>query len=80
MLAVPGEDEDLFPEWEEWLRLERKGGDVGVGVGSADLMDLDGDKNEEDKGKGKTKEEVNGDGPDPDGEAVVEGSLVSAEA
>ncbi len=23
--GVPGEDEDLFPEWEEWLRLEREG-------------------------------------------------------
>lgn len=24
-LGVPGQDEELFPEWEEWLRLEREG-------------------------------------------------------
>jgi coatomer subunit beta' len=24
-LGMPGEDEDLFPEWEEWLRLEKEG-------------------------------------------------------
>lgn len=24
-LGVPGEDEELFPEWEEWLRLEKEG-------------------------------------------------------
>lgn len=24
-LGVPGEDDELFPEWEEWLRLEREG-------------------------------------------------------
>lgn len=26
LLGAPGEDEDLFPEWEEWLRLEQEGG------------------------------------------------------
>lgn len=24
-LGVPGEDEELFPEWDEWLRLEQEG-------------------------------------------------------
>jgi coatomer subunit beta' len=24
-LGVPGEDEELFPEWDEWLRLEKEG-------------------------------------------------------
>ncbi|KAL2760177.1 hypothetical protein ACRALDRAFT_1046563 [Sodiomyces alcalophilus JCM 7366] len=28
LLGVPGEDEELFPEWEEWLRLEAEGGSV----------------------------------------------------
>ncbi|KAI0478425.1 coatomer WD associated region-domain-containing protein [Xylariaceae sp. FL0804] len=28
MIAVPAEDEDLFPEWDEWLRLEKDGGAV----------------------------------------------------
>ncbi|KAG4219983.1 hypothetical protein PC116_g31538, partial [Phytophthora cactorum] len=26
VIAVPTEDEELFPEWEEWLRLESEGG------------------------------------------------------
>jgi len=40
-IGVPGEDEELFPEWDEYLRLEEEGGgdliDVGeVGDGEAD--------------------------------------------
>ncbi|SPN98621.1 probable coatomer beta` subunit [Cephalotrichum gorgonifer] len=30
MIAVPGEDDELFPEWDEWLRLEADGGANGV--------------------------------------------------
>jgi coatomer subunit beta' len=26
LIGVPGEDEDLFPEWDEWLQLEKEGG------------------------------------------------------
>lgn len=25
LIAIPGEDEELFPEWDEWLRLEKEG-------------------------------------------------------
>lgn len=28
MLGAPGDDAELFPEWEEWLRLESEGGAV----------------------------------------------------
>jgi coatomer subunit beta' len=28
MIGVPGEDEDLFPEWDEYLKLETEGGGV----------------------------------------------------
>lgn len=28
MIGMPGEDEDLFPEWDEWLQLEKEGGAV----------------------------------------------------
>lgn len=28
MLGMPGEDEELFPEWDEWLKLEAEGGSV----------------------------------------------------
>ncbi len=26
LIGVPGEDEELFPEWDEWLKLEKEGG------------------------------------------------------
>ncbi|KAK3070643.1 Coatomer subunit beta' [Teratosphaeriaceae sp. CCFEE 6253] len=41
-LGVPGEDEEMFPEWEEYLRLEKEGegeADEGGGEG-ADLIDV----------------------------------------
>lgn len=28
LIGVPGEDEDLFPEWDEWLKMESEGGTV----------------------------------------------------
>lgn len=28
LIGVPGEDDDLFPEWDEWLKLEQEGGNV----------------------------------------------------
>lgn len=31
ILGTPGDDEELFPEWEEWLRLESEGGAMDVG-------------------------------------------------
>jgi coatomer subunit beta' len=48
ILGVPGEDEELFPEWEEYLRLEEEGG-------------LDVNEAEEES---NTEEVVNGDEPD----------------
>lgn len=32
MIASPAEDEELFPEWNEWLRLESEGGAAADGV------------------------------------------------
>lgn len=68
-VGVPEEDNDLFPEWDEYLRLEKEG--------TVSLIDVNG--HEEEAGE-NTEEVVNGDGPDPDAEAVVEGSLVSTES
>ena len=31
LLGTPGDDEELFPEWEEWLRLEREGITIDAG-------------------------------------------------
>lgn len=78
ILGVPGEDEDLFPEWEEYLTLEEQGGAVEVD-GEAEEGDETAEVEIERNGA-NTDEVVNGDGPDPDAEAVEEGSLVDTTA
>jgi len=80
-IGVPGEDEELFPEWEEYLRLEDEGG-VAVGDGGAgDLIDVDVEGADEDVEEEEVDEDedevmdgVNGSEPDPDAEAVEKGS------
>ena len=42
IIGVPGQDEELFPEWDEYLRLEKEGGSK---VGN--LVDIDGPGDEE---------------------------------
>ena len=37
LLGVPGEDEEMFPEWDEYLRLEQAGGSA------PDLIDVSGE-------------------------------------
>lgn len=32
IIGVPGQDEELFPEWEEYLRLESEGVSIGQGL------------------------------------------------
>ncbi|KAK4960098.1 Coatomer subunit beta' [Elasticomyces elasticus] len=58
-LGVPGEDEEMFPEWEEYLRLEGEGGE-------GDLIDV-GEGEEE----GEADGEVNGEG-DAEADDVAE--------
>jgi coatomer subunit beta' len=53
LLGVPGQDDDLFPEWDEYIKLENQGGKPM----SANLVDLDG----EDKVNGTTNGDVEGD-------------------
>jgi coatomer subunit beta' len=48
-IGVPGEDEDLFPEWEEYLKLENGGGD---------LVDLDDGENVEAEEEAEEEPEV----------------------
>lgn len=56
ILGVPpmeGEgDEDLFPEWEEWLRLEGEGGKKGGGGGLIDVSDGVGEDGVDGDGEG----------------------------
>lgn len=47
ILGVPGEDEELFPEWEEWLRLER-GGESDAEVIEAEEEGANGEVNGKD--------------------------------
>lgn len=55
MLGSPGEDEEMFPEWDEYLQLENKGGGRVVG----DLIDAS--INGKGDGEGE-KPEANGNG------------------
>lgn len=57
IIGVPGQDEELFPEWEEYLRLEEEGG-VAVGDRSGELIDVeDGEEEEEEAVNGDAAEE-----------------------
>ncbi|KAK4099215.1 Coatomer, beta' subunit [Parathielavia hyrcaniae] len=50
-LGMPGEDEQLFPEWEEWLRLEKEGPAVANGEGGADEGEEAEEEEEEEEGE-----------------------------
>jgi len=52
ILGVPGEDDELFPEWEEWLRLESEGKVVGEEEEAAE----NGEKGEEAEEEGEESE------------------------
>lgn len=60
IIGVPGEDEDLFPEWEEYLKLETEGG-----TATDDLIDVNGHAD------ASAEEAVNGDA-DAEAETVEE--------
>jgi coatomer subunit beta' len=49
-VGVPGEDEDLFPEWEEYLKLEKES--------AVNLVDVNGDADSEDGVNGAVEEEI----------------------
>lgn len=61
IIGVPGEDEDLFPEWEEYLKLETEGGTV-----TDDLINVNGHT------EGTTEEEVVNGGAEEKPEAEEE--------
>ena len=50
LLGVPGED-DMFPEWDESLRLEKEG------HGQASLIEVDDEEDEEAEGAASPEEE-----------------------
>lgn len=63
-LGIPGEDEEMFPEWEEYLRLEQEGGQA------EELIDVGEPHGEEANG---------GEGPDDVPEAKSKAAPVDAE-
>lgn len=79
ILGVPGEDEDLFPEWDEYIRLEEEGGvELEEEENLIDTNEVQ-EEIEQDGVNGdgaNTDDVVVGDGPDPDAAAVEPGSLV----
>jgi coatomer subunit beta' len=56
LIGVPGEDEELFPEWEEWLRLEKEGVSVDTVNGK---VEEDAEQTE-----GATQEVADGEAPE----------------
>lgn len=50
LIGVPGEDEELFPEWDAWLQLEKEGGSATNGASAAaPLVDVGGDDDEDEE-------------------------------
>ncbi|KAK5150171.1 Coatomer subunit beta' [Recurvomyces mirabilis] len=64
LLGVPGEDEEMFPEWEEYLKLETDGEKGGEG----ELIDVGGEEDEAAAGKAVG----NGEAATEEGEVKVE--------
>ncbi len=56
MIGVPTEDDELFPEWDEWLRLEKEGGAADDKAPGGDETAAD-DKAEEEEGSEAADEE-----------------------
>jgi coatomer subunit beta' len=56
LVGVPGQDEDLFPEWDEYIKLEQEGGGKSL---QTSLIDVDKDSKSATNG-------VNGGGADGD--------------
>lgn len=55
VLGVPEDDEDMFPEWEEYLRLEKEG---GAATDLIDVGETNGAVHDEDEETGKDVDEV----------------------
>jgi len=57
-LGMPGEDEELFPEWEDWLRLEKEG---PAGSEEANAEEASEEAEEEDEESEEASEEEDDD-------------------
>lgn len=68
ILGVPGEDEDLFPEWDEYVRLEDEG---GVAATNGDVAEHDEPAAEEEPA---VVDEAAAEAEDADGDALIDTS------
>lgn len=60
IIGVPTEDEELFPEWDEWLRLEEQGGSVDAAAapkGESKAVESEAEGSEEDEDEDDDEEE-----------------------
>ncbi|KAG6085409.1 hypothetical protein E4U15_001267 [Claviceps sp. LM218 group G6] len=57
LIGVPGEDEDLFPEWDAWLQAEREGGLVDTVVETDGGDEVAAENDEVQEAEDETKEE-----------------------
>ncbi|KAJ8126809.1 hypothetical protein O1611_g6826 [Lasiodiplodia mahajangana] len=48
MIGVPAEDGDLFPEWDEWLRLEEAGGTADEAAEESSAEEEDEEEEDDD--------------------------------
>ncbi|KAI8946273.1 coatomer WD associated region-domain-containing protein [Xylaria longipes] len=65
MIGVPTEDEELFPEWDEWLRLEEKG---GATMGEVKESKAESEEEEEEEEEEGEEDEDEDDDEEEDGE------------
>lgn len=56
-IGMPGEDEDLFPEWDEWLQLEKEGGAVNGAKTNGDVAKVEAPAEEEEEKEEEEEEE-----------------------
>jgi coatomer subunit beta' len=71
LIGVPVEDEELFPEWDEWLRLEKEGGAVSAAEpsnGNGKLVDVEDDEGAEAEEEEEEEEEEEDEDDDEDEE------------
>lgn len=70
MIAVPGEDDELFPAWDEWLQLEKEGGsaDPATLAAAAAAAETNGAEEEEESEEAAADEEATPEADDDDDE------------
>lgn len=74
MIAVPGAegDEELFPEWDEWLRLEKEGVPVTSGDDDVEIPDAEPEVAAEENGAADEEAEEAEAGNDEEAEEEAE--------